>query len=123
VLTEIAGLLKTFRRGEQDCAARYGGEEFALLLPAIGTKDALLLAERIRKRVAALTIHSQRGSATVHASAHVTISVGVTTLRGPAIGHCRQIVDAADAALYRAKRAGGNRTKYQHLSAQAPTSA
>ena len=115
VLTAIAGLLKTFRRDEQDCAARYGGEEFALLMPAMAAKDALLLAERIRKGVSVLTISSKSGAAAVHTSVAVTVSVGVTTIRGPALAHCRHLIDAADAALYRAKRAGGNRTRYEHL--------
>ena len=117
VLSAIAELLTTFRRNERDCAARYGGEEFALLMPGMTAKDAVLLAERIRRRVAALAVRSRIGAAVAQESARVTISIGVTTACGPAIGDCRRLVDAADAALYRAKHAGGNRAKYEPLPA------
>jgi len=112
VLVRLAALLKDFCKREGDCAARYGGEEFALLLPGVACKDSVRIAEQLRKSVAALSIahaHSQ-------SYAQVTISIGATSVHGSPLFLRRHLVEAADAALYRAKRAGRNRTKYQAVS-------
>jgi diguanylate cyclase (GGDEF)-like protein len=115
VIVEIARLLRQFRRDQHDCVARYGGEEFAVLLPATETEAALLMAERIRAAVAAMRIRPPYAAAGRDAFSRVTISVGVTTLTGPSKWHSRQVVDAADNALYAAKRAKGNQTRFQPL--------
>jgi two-component system chemotaxis family response regulator WspR len=111
VLARIAALLEDFRTSERDCAARYGGEEFALLLPGVGRKEAVLIADRLRRRVAALSIPHESSQI----SARVTVSIGVTSVQGPSLLQGRHLVEAADVALYRAKRAGRNRTKYQNV--------
>jgi len=84
-------------------AARYGGEEFSLLLPGADAEAALAAAEQLRRTVEDLAI--------AHAAAprgRVTVSVGVAALR-PAPGENAQaLVEAADAALYAAKRQGRN---------------
>ncbi len=84
-------------------AARYGGEEFSLLLPGADAEAALAAAEQLRRTVEDLAI--------AHAAAPrgcVTVSVGVAALR-PAPGENAQaLVEAADAALYAAKRQGRN---------------
>jgi diguanylate cyclase (GGDEF)-like protein len=111
VLARIATLLKSFCNREGDCAARYGGEEFALLLPGVVRREAVLIADRLRRSVADLAAgdgHSRK-------SARVTISVGATSGCGSAALQPRQLVDAADAALYRAKRGGRNRVKYEEV--------
>lgn len=81
---------------DADLAARYGGEEFLLLLPDAGLEQAAEVAERVRVAVAA--------------SAGVTISLGVACY-AEAMEGVRELVDAADTAMYAAKRAGRNRVE------------
>jgi len=82
----------------QDLLARYGGEEFALLLPRTDATAAWTIAERVRTQLIASD-----------PPVPITISVGLATL--PADGTTvPALVHAADSALYRAKRAGRNRT-------------
>jgi diguanylate cyclase (GGDEF)-like protein len=107
VLVRIGALLQSLFAGNGGCVARYGGEEFAVLLPNHGYKEAVAAAERLRKGVAALTIQ-HRPSQTV---TQVTVSVGVTCVCARAVLGGRVLIDAADAALYRAKHAGRNRVK------------
>ena len=88
-----------------DEPARYGGEEFVVALPETGREGALGLAERIRTRLEATAIAGADGSGAVR----VTTSVGVATLPDAA-NDTRELIAAADAALYEAKRSGKNRT-------------
>jgi diguanylate cyclase (GGDEF)-like protein len=80
-----------------DLVARYGGEEIAMLLPGADEAEALRVAERVRGAVAAAPIEPER----------VTASIGVAVAE-PTWG-AEQLVAAADAALYRAKRGGRDR--------------
>jgi diguanylate cyclase (GGDEF)-like protein len=83
--------------------ARYGGEEFALLLPGLDTSRATALADEARGAIEDLLI--------THAESpcgHVTVSVGVKSIV-PAPGQAAaDLVEAADRALYSAKRRGRN---------------
>ncbi len=91
----------TFRVGELDgrVAARYGGDEFVLLLPQTGKGGALAAAERLRQWVTDLRVEGHSGA--------VSVSIGVATY--PADGDSRAaLIQAADAALYDAKRKGRN---------------
>ncbi len=83
-----------------DMAFRYGGDEFAVLLPQATTDDAFVVAERIRGRVA-----SEMGSKQVG----ITISLGLASWPSDGVTP-DEIFNAADGALYYAKRTGGNRT-------------
>jgi diguanylate cyclase (GGDEF)-like protein len=90
-----------------DLVARYGGEEFALLLPAMDAEHAAAFAEMVRARIQALAIpHATSGVAPA-----VTISAGVATLVPPRAAVPGSLVEAADRALYRAKRDGRNRVE------------
>jgi diguanylate cyclase (GGDEF)-like protein/putative nucleotidyltransferase with HDIG domain len=83
-----------------DLAFRYGGEEFAVILPEARLDDAYKGAERIRK-----TIESKSSSRAMP----ITVSVGVANW--PTDGVMKEeIINRADAALYRAKELGRNRT-------------
>lgn len=87
-----------------DRFGRWGGEEFVAVLPASEIGEAGVLAERLRERVAALPLYAEEGSIAM------TVSVGVAQWRGngetPA-----ELLERADAALYRAKSAGRNRVE------------
>lgn len=107
-LRAVAAAIRGVVRRSADLPARWGGEEFAVLLPDTGTAEALATAERLRAAVAALGIPHTEAA---RDGAIVTASVGVATLLpedgGPAVTEL--LVEAADAALYAAKRGGRNR--------------
>jgi diguanylate cyclase (GGDEF)-like protein len=105
VLIEIATLLKRMTR-EVDQLARYGGDEIAIVLPESDVEGAVNLAERIRVAIEALEVERTAGGAPLR----LTASFGVASL--PESGTDRDsLVAVADAALYRAKRGGGNRVE------------
>jgi diguanylate cyclase (GGDEF)-like protein len=105
VLKDIARCLPGVLR-EYDSAGRFGGEEFVLLLPHTRAVDAFRIADRVRDHISGLSLHTSDGQ-----SVQVTVSVGVAALDA---GSCRELTDllaAADAALYRAKRDGRNQVQ------------
>ena len=103
VLVEVGRALRELSR-DIDEPARYGGEELAVILPQTNLNGAELLAERMRSAIEDLTIARTDGEG----SLHVTASFGVASL--PACARDREtLIAEADAALYRAKRAGKNR--------------
>ncbi len=88
-----------------DSVARYGGEEFVVVMPGSGLDDALAAGERLRAAAEAL-MFMPVGTERVP----VTISVGLAcTNGGPAT--VETLLQAADQALYEAKRRGRNRVE------------
>ncbi len=85
--------------------ARYGGEEFVALLEDADIEAARSSAERLRQTVQGLGLEHPRSSI----ASHVTISLGVASLVPDAASDPKKLLDAADAALYKAKRNGRNR--------------
>lgn len=81
-----------------DTPARYGGEEFAVVLPGCAPEEALVIAERLRRAVAAAP-----------SVVPITASAGVATYPAHA-ADADTLVRAADDALYESKRAGRDRT-------------
>jgi diguanylate cyclase (GGDEF)-like protein len=84
-------------------AGRYGGEEFCLLAPNTGSKRALEIGEMVRAAVQELAMP--------HCTSHyqtVTVSVGVACTRPNDRQQPGDLIEAADAALYAAKRRGRN---------------
>jgi diguanylate cyclase (GGDEF)-like protein len=105
VLIEVARALRELSR-DIDEPARYGGEEMAVILPQTDVAGAELLAERMRAAIAGLAIKRLDGGGAMH----VTASFGVASLPQTATDKT-SLIAAADAALYRAKRAGKNRVE------------
>lgn len=105
VLREVARVLRESAR-EVDEPARYGGEEMAVALPQTGLQGAFEFAERVRHRIESLQIGLLDGDGTLR----VTASFGAASLPHSAKIDKDALVAAADAALYRAKRSGKNRT-------------
>jgi len=99
-LRAFARILRTtFRAGDVIC--RYGGEEFALLLPAADLENAWSKAETFRSAVEQAMVSSNGRTL-----GSLTVSVGVATsadFQDP-----EELIRAADAALYQAKRMGRN---------------
>jgi diguanylate cyclase (GGDEF)-like protein len=81
-----------------DMPCRYGGEEFLAILPGTDQAGAIIVAERLRHSIEQMTVDGLR----------VTISVGVATIPALDVRRPELLIEAADRALYRAKRAGRN---------------
>ncbi|MCK5782848.1 MAG: diguanylate cyclase [Desulfobacterales bacterium] len=94
---------------EADFCARFGGEEFTVILPDVAPDGAMIVAERIRNAVADLQIEN---SAAAIVSKIVTVSIGIATLLSAADESHENLVIMADQALYSAKKAGRNCSKY-----------
>ncbi|MCO5354265.1 sensor domain-containing diguanylate cyclase [Acidovorax kalamii] len=104
-LRRVAQLLQGNIRRADEIAARYGGEEFVLLLPDATVADAVTAAQRCMDslREAALQ-HPRSPTAPI-----VTLSAGVASMVPRPGAQPDSLVQAADAALYRAKHGGRNR--------------
>lgn len=96
VLAEVSLRLQLAVR-HVDVVARYGGEEFCVVLPSCEIEDAMNTAERIRSAVEREPVEDLK----------VTISLGVAAFH-PEMSP-RELISAADGALYQAKREGRNR--------------
>jgi diguanylate cyclase (GGDEF)-like protein len=98
VAKALAGQLKR----PADVAARYGGEEFAAILPDTTAEQARVVANTIREHVASLGLD--------HAPAatrpYVTLSIGVASFDKDRLNDTGALIEAADKALYAAKRSG-----------------
>lgn len=90
---------------EVDLLGRLGGEEFAAILPETGAHQALLVAERLRNAVQALSFTCEDGS-----RLRLTLSIGVAERLSGEV-RLEDLLARADRALYRAKDGGRNRTE------------
>ena len=102
VLVEISKAARRLIRNE-DVFARYGGEEFALILRGIALDGARVVGERLRERIAALSITTDKGPL------QVTVSVGCSSFGTTTEQTAEAMVQSADKRLYVAKRGGRNR--------------
>lgn len=109
VLREVARIVQRGIRAYAS-AYRYGGEELAVLLPKATPQEAARVGERIRKRVAQRTFKNTQGQ-----QFSMTLSAGLASYR-PRLRRPQELIEAADRALYRAKREGRDRI----VSAPAP---
>ena len=103
VLRLVGMSLKQTIKG-QDITARYGGEEFAVVLPNTALRQALTVADHIRRAVMSKELKKK---STGEILGRVTISVGVSMLKPG--DDTDSLIERADACLYAAKRAGRNR--------------
>ena len=103
VLREFAIRLRKSIRNI-DLACRYGGEEFVIVMPETDMGVATMVAERLRRRIAAEPFAIQQDMRLLD----VTISIGIAA-RQEAGDTAATILKRADQALYRAKRDGRNR--------------
>jgi len=93
-----------------DLVARYGGEEFAVMMPETGLEDALTFAEKVRHLIEATPVPTQAGPVPV------TVSIGLSSVPHTRIRSPKEMVVAADRALYRAKKGGRNRVEAERRS-------
>ncbi|MDB4939297.1 MAG: domain/GGDEF domain protein [Labilithrix sp.] len=106
VLRHLAEIAQAQLR-EDDVACRYGGEEFVLLLRGTTGMAARVVANRLRTNLASQPI----ALGPKNEMRHITFSAGVAAADERNAYNAEEIVSRADAALYRAKRAGRNRVE------------
>ena len=106
VLRHVAEVAQAQLR-EDDVPCRYGGEEFVLLLRGTTGMAARVVANRLRQNLAAKPI----GLGPKGEPRHVTFSAGVASADERNAYNADSVMGRADAALYRAKRAGRNRVE------------
>src|SRR5262249_6438084 len=88
-----------------DVAARYGGEEFSVLLPQTTSSEAMTIAERLRENIEANEFPNRR----------ITVSIGIASC-SLELNSTRDLIVAADNALYEAKRRGRNNVQvYENI--------
>ncbi|HWR28188.1 MAG TPA: diguanylate cyclase, partial [Negativicutes bacterium] len=103
-LRDLASVLDKSIKRVTDLAARYGGEEFTVILPDTDLAGALIVAEKIRKRVEDMQI------ANIEAPGRwVTISLGVASMVPSTGESSSSLIALADKAMYQAKKSGRNR--------------
>ncbi len=111
VLQRVASLLQQALRAEGDFVARFGGEEFIVLLPETEPEAARMVAERMRTLVqVAGSPAMQKDMPFSPSDLWTTVSCGVSTAWPSAISDPHKLITDADAALYRAKKEGRNRS-------------
>jgi len=100
-LSAVAGVLQKLFR-PSDLLVRYGGDEFAVLLPRVAEQQAVTIAERARIAVSGKTSDGSDSLIRIP----ICLSMGVAELEPGA--SLDELIQAADAAMYRAKHAGRN---------------
>ena len=108
LLSDFGRLLRSLCRRE-DIPCRYGGEEFVMLLPECDIDCAKIRAIAINQATSELQVKHQDLD-----HARVTASIGVATFPEHGLD-INELIKAADAALYRAKALGRNRTELANI--------
>jgi diguanylate cyclase (GGDEF)-like protein/PAS domain S-box-containing protein len=104
-IKHVAQVLNTSINRAGDLAARFGGEEFIVLLPDTEQEGATRVASIIRATVEGLQIKHSGSSI----NSYVTISLGIASINPTVEGEGKDLIKAADEALYQAKDNGRNR--------------
>ncbi len=111
-LQHVATALDSCVRRAGELVARYGGEEFVLLLPGSNEEEACETAQKCLDRI--------REAALAHAASPtangVTLSIGAASIQPQPASESMSILNAADAAMYRAKSTGRNRFELANAS-------
>lgn len=104
ILRKVSSTIKRLLRRSTDLIARYGGDEFLILLSHTNLDQAINVAEHVRQTVEGLKIPYKIAGI----QETLTITLGVTTIVPNKNYSVNQLIAAADAALYKAKKAGRN---------------
>ena len=106
-LQKVAHALNKTVKRATDLVARYGGEEFSCILPLTDEKGALRLAYKIKDAIVKLRIpHNYSPS-----SPYITMSIGVAVAIPDLNSSPEILINAADQALFEAKKAGRNQVR------------
>jgi len=113
VLKTVASTVQKAIR-DVDLLCRYGGEEFIVVLPETDLEPALGGAERLRRELEELVVHTDSGPV------KVTVSLGVAALHEEPGPNLERLISRADDALYAAKAAGRNKVKAESGGGEPP---
>ncbi|VAW57222.1 diguanylate cyclase (GGDEF domain) with PAS/PAC sensor [hydrothermal vent metagenome] len=102
VIRNVSDILRNSIR-VSDIAGRYGGEEFVVLLIDTQASNALIFAERLRKKIEAVTVTHEK------VDIKYTISLGLAEMIGSTKDY-KHWLECADNALYQAKDSGRNKS-------------
>lgn len=102
VLRETSGIMKSFFDRHNGQVGRFGGEEFCIILPDTDKKEAVALAEELRKQIQDNTIILRQKKTLI------TISIGIATYPGDG-SDAEELMRKSNVALYQAKEKGRNR--------------
>lgn len=117
VLTEVGQIIRSTLPRLSSKAARFGGDEFVVILPGLNLEKSSEYAEKLRRSVQDYTFLKHalyRGAKPIMLSGHITISIGVASLRANVkpVGSVNEVRDAlirqADTAMYKSKENGKN---------------
>lgn len=114
VLRQAAETMRNATR-RYDATGRLGGEEFLIVLPGCNQTNAVSHAERMRRELSQVVLQTPQGKIAV------TASIGVTVCEPGFEGDVTQLIRAADAALYEAKRGGRDRVCFGDVEAELVT--
>jgi diguanylate cyclase (GGDEF)-like protein len=103
IIISLANILLGMTR-KSDLACRFGGEEFILLLPETSLDGAMVIAEKIRKKVEQFSLHLSDNR-----KLNVTVSLGVSQIDTKNDPSIESAIKRADIALYKAKENGRNK--------------
>ncbi len=104
-LAKVAASVNSCFKRKSDVVARYGGEEFVVVLPFVDPEQAKAMADRILNAIRNLKLPHPRSAV----SPHVTLSIGISSVIPDRGTDYKSSFDAADQALYEAKRSGRNK--------------
>jgi diguanylate cyclase len=104
-LKSVATIIGNNLKRPADILARFGGEEFVVLLPYVKNKNAEVLAEQIRASIEQTVISVSNNNININ----IKLSIGLCTVTPTEKDDARNIIAAADIALYEAKDAGRNK--------------
>jgi diguanylate cyclase (GGDEF)-like protein/PAS domain S-box-containing protein len=104
-LQQVAQALSKVLSRPADSVARYGGEEFAVLLPDTTVNGGIEVAENIRQRIKSLELPA----ANTEVCPYVSVSLGVASMVPQPDQTAMALLQAADQALYKAKKSGRDR--------------
>jgi diguanylate cyclase (GGDEF)-like protein len=111
-LKDVAKAIEQIFNRERDLVARYGGEEFIVVLPETDIIMGLKLTDQLHEKIISLKIHHSKSE--IHE--YVTVSTGIATITSThELSTAEPLIEAADHALYMAKRNGRNRTEVADL--------
>jgi two-component system cell cycle response regulator len=117
IIRFVAGRLQQNVRNF-DSVGRWGGDEFLIAMPDAGTDVAMIVAERLRRTIAALPVAVSGHDTDIP----VTVSVGISAFQGPG-DSAEAMLRRADEGLYAAKRAGRDRIAHTDADAAHPARA